>query len=278
MGDTSKSNETYSIRTATPFARQRILLDYVIRHPGQSQNQIALGVRGYMTRRVAIKHLNDMVGEEIIIVQKAANGSAYGYFAQFNNPVAKIFQEVHKFEPAMRALVSKAASQIEFQYWKSPEGFMYQDMLNLQKRLRPIFDLFKYFVDINLYRATIGWRYGVTNEESRRKLYVFAIEAIIRIQEAMFEELRKAGMDRMTLGLLFGSVWHAVNEERLLSSRANQLGKIGLKKEALDVIEKMPKHLKRPKIVRSYMKVGGGKMKLIKEKRWNEDGSVTRLR
>jgi hypothetical protein len=52
-------------------------------------------------------------------------------------------------------------------------------------------------VDFYLRRTTINWRHNVTNEETRKELYVFAIESIGRIQEAMFEELRKAGMDNI---------------------------------------------------------------------------------
>jgi hypothetical protein len=270
-------SETYNTRLAHPFGRQRILLDFVIRHPGLSQNQIASGVRGSMTRRVALKHLKNMAAEEIIIEQKAASGAAYGYFAQFNNPLVKVFQEVYEFEPAICALLRKAVSQIEFRYWESPDGYMYTDMLNLQKRLRPIFNLFKYFAEFYIERATIAWPNEVTNEEVRRKLCMFAIEAIARIQEAMYQELKKAGMDRMTIGVLFTSAWNQFDESKMLARLAHQLEKIGLKKEALEVIEKMPKHLRRPKIIRSYQNVDG-KVKLVAKKRLNEDGSITRLR
>jgi hypothetical protein len=102
-----------------------------------------------------------------------------------------------EFEPAICASLRKAASQIEFRFWQSPDGYTYADVLKLQKRLRPIFDLFKHFVDFYLRRTTINWRHNVTNEQTRKELYVFAIESIGRIQEAMFEELRKAGMDNI---------------------------------------------------------------------------------
>jgi hypothetical protein len=274
----SGSSETYSIRPANPFGRQRILLDYVIRHPGLGQNQIASGVRRYMTRRVALKHLKDMATEGIILEQKAASGAAYGYFAQYNNPLVEVFQEVHDFEPAICALMRKAASQIEFKYWESPDGYTYADPLNLQKRLRPIFALFKYFVDFYLYRATINWRYDVTNEETRKQLYAIAIEAIVRIQEAMAEELRKAGLDTITVGVLFDGAWSKIDEAKTLAKLAKQHENIGLKREALEVIEKMPKRLVRPKIILRYKNIGGGKAKLIAKKRLNEDGSITRLR
>jgi hypothetical protein len=270
--------ETFNIRTATPYARQRLILDYIIRHPGKSQNQIAAGVRRFMTRQIALKHIKDMTDEGVLIVQKAANGAAFSYFAQFNNPLVKISQEVYEFEPAICALVRSAASQIEFRYWESADGYMYSDVLKLQRQLRPIFDLFKYFVDFYLYRVTIEWRYNVANEETRKELYASAIEAIGRIQEAMFEELRKIGMNRMTLGVLFGSIWGQIDEAKMLGKLANRLEKMGLKKEALDVIEKMPKSLIRPKIMLSYLNVGDGKVKLIAKKRLNEDGSITRLR
>jgi hypothetical protein len=274
----STQNETYNnIRTATHFARQRILLDYVIRYPGHSQNQVASGVRRYMTRRVAIKHLKDMATEGIITEQKAENGAAYGYYAKFNNPLVKVFQEVYEFEPAMCALVRKAVSQMEFRYWESPDGYMYQDVLNMRKRFRPIFELFKYFVDFYLCRATVEWHHEIAHEETRRKLYIFSIEAIVRIQEAMYEELKKAGMDRITIGMLFASAWSALDNEKFLANLAKQLEKIGLKKEGLDVIEKMPKRLIKPKIIRSYQNIGG-KVKLIEKKRLNEDGTITRLR
>src|SRR5215211_7478997 len=149
----SSMNETHNIRPATPYARQRIVLNYVFQHPGQSQNHIATSLRSYMTRRVAIKHLKEMAAEGVLIEQRAANGAAYCYIAQANNPLVKVFQEAQEFEPAMRALIHKAASQIEFRYWEFPEGYMYQDALNLQKRFHPIFDLFKYFADFYLYRA-----------------------------------------------------------------------------------------------------------------------------
>jgi hypothetical protein len=277
IGQMSTLNETYNIKPATPFARQKILLDYIIRHPGLSQNRIAAGVRTFMTRQIALKHINDMTTEGVLIVQKAANGAAYSYFAQFNNPLVKLSQDVYEFEPAMCALVQKAASQIEFRYWKSPDGYTYADVLNLLKRLRPVFDLFKYFVDFYLRRATINWRYDVTNEETRKELYVLVIEAIGRVQEAMFEELRKAGMDSGTREVLLRSAWGEVDEAKVLAKLAQQLEKIGLKKEGLDVIEKMPKRMIRPKIIRSYQNVGG-KVKLIEKKRLNEDGTITRLR
>jgi hypothetical protein len=270
--------ETYNVRPATPYARQRLILDYIIRHPGKSQNQITAGVRSFMTRQVALKHIKDMTAEGLLIVQKAANGAAYSYFAQFNNPLVKISQEAYGFESAICTLIRKAASQIEFRYWESPDGYIFADALKLQKQLQPIFDLFKHFVDFYLRSATIDWRYDVTNEETRKGLYAFAIEAIVRIQEAMFEELRKTGMDRMTLGLLLGSTWNRVDEAKMLAKLAQRLGKIGLKKEAVDIIEKMPKRMIRPKIIRSYQNVGGGKVKLIAKKRLNEDGSITRLR
>jgi hypothetical protein len=277
IGQMSTLNETYNIKPATPFARQKILLDYIIRHPGLSQNRIAAGVRTFMTRQIALKHINDMTTEGVLIVQKAANGAAYSYFAQFNNPLVKLSQDVYEFEPAMCALVQKAASQIEFRYWKSPDGYTYADVLKLLKRLRPVFDLFKYFVDFYLRRATINWRYDVTNEETRKELYVLVIEAIGRVQEAMFEELRKAGMDSGTREVLLRSAWGEVDEAKVLAKLAQQLEKIGLKKEGLDVIEKMPKRMIRPKIIRSYQNVGG-KVKLIEKKRLNEDGTITRLR
>ena len=271
-------DEAYNIRLATPYARQRLILDYIIRHPGKSQNQIAAGVRSFMTRQIALKHIKDMTDEGLLIVQKAANGAAYSYFAQSNNPLVKISQEAYEFESAICALIRKAASQIEFRYWESPDGYMYADALKLQKQLQPIFDLFKHFVDFYLHSATIDWRYDVTNEETRKGLYAFAIEAIVRIQEAMFEELRKTGMDRMTIGLLLVSTWNRVDEAKMLAKLAQRLEKIGLKKEAVDVIQKMPKRMIRPKIIRSYLNVGGGKVKLIEKKRLNEDGSITRLR
>jgi hypothetical protein len=99
----------------------------------------------------------------------------------------------------------------------------------------------------------------------------FPIEAIVRIQEAMYEELKKAGMDRITIGMLFASAWSALDNEKFLANLAKQLEKIGLKKEGLDVIEKMPKRLIKPKNI-------GGKVKLIEKKRLNEDGTITRLR
>jgi len=273
----STLNESYNIRPATPFARRRLVLDYVIRHPGQSQNQIAAGVRRYMTRRVALKHLKDMAAEGVMTEQKAANGVAYGYFAEFNNPFVKIIEEVYEFEPAMCALFRKAASQIESRYWESPGGYMYEEALNLRKRLRPIFDLFKYFVEFYLCRATVDWRYEVTNEEARKELYAFTIEAIGRIQDAMFEELNKAGLDRRTLGVLFGGTWSGVDEGKTLAKLGKQLEKIGLKKEALDAIEKVPKRLIKPKVILSYQNVGG-KVQIVEKKRLNEDGSITRLR
>jgi len=144
-----------------------------------------------MTRQIALKHIKDMTAEGVLIEQKAANGAAYSYFAQFNNPQVKLSQDVYEFELTMCALVRKAVSQIEFRYWESPDGYTYADALKLQKRLRPIFDLFKRFVDFYLRRATINWRYDVTNEETRKELYVSAIESIGRIQDAMFEELKK---------------------------------------------------------------------------------------
>jgi hypothetical protein len=269
-------DEAYNIRHATPYARQRLILDYIIRHPGKSQNQIAAGVRRFMTRQVALKHIKDMTAEGLLFVQKAANGAAYSYFAQFNNPLVKISQEAYEFESAICALIRKAASQIEFRYWESPDGYMYADALKLQKQLQPIFDLFKYFVDFYLHSATIDWRYDVTNEETRKGLYAFAIEAIVRIQEAMFEELRKAGVDSGTIGVLFKSAWGEVDEAKMLAKLAQQLEKIGLKKEGLDVIEKLPKPLKMSYIVHTIQKVDG-KFKLEK-KRLHEDGRLSPLR
>jgi hypothetical protein len=269
----STLTETYNFRPATPFARRRILLDYIIQHPGLSQNRIAAGVRPFMTRRVALKHIKDMTAEGVLIEKKAADGAAYSYFAQFNNPLVKLSQDVYGFEPAICALVRKAASQIEFRYWESPDGYTYADVLKLQKRLRPIFDLFKHFVDFYLRRATIDWRYNVTNEETRKELYVFAIESIGRIQEAMFEELRKARMNNNTIGVLFRGAWGGLDEAKMLAKLTQQLEKIGLKKEGLDVIEKMPKPLRMSYIIHTVQKVDG-KLKFEK-KRLHEDGRIT---
>jgi hypothetical protein len=273
----SELNETYNnIRPATPFGRRRLILDYIIRHPGLSQNRIAAGVRTFMTRQVALNHINDMTAEGVLIVQKATNGAAYSYFAQLNNPVVKLSQHVYEFESAMCALVRKAASQIEFRYWESPDGYTYADVLKLQKRLQPVFDLFKHFVDFYLRRATINWRYDMTSEETRKELYALVIESIGRIQEAMFEELRKAGVDSGTIGVLFKSAWGEVDEAKMLAKLAQQLEKIGLKKEGLDVIEKLPKPLKMSYIVHTIQKVDG-KFKLEK-KRLHEDGRLSPLR
>ncbi|MDQ3967155.1 MAG: winged helix-turn-helix domain-containing protein [Thermoproteota archaeon] len=273
----SELNETYNnIKLATPFARQRLILDYIIRHPGLSQNQIAVGVRRFMTRQVALKHIKDMTKEGLLTVQKAASGAAYSYFAQFNNPLVKLSQDVFEFETAMCTLIQKAASQIEFRYWESPDGYTYADVLKLQKRLRPVFDLFKHFVDFYLRRATINWRYDVTNEETRKEMYALVIESIGRIQEAMFEELRRAGVDSGTIGVLFKSAWSEVDEAKMLAKLAQQLEKIGLKKEGLDAIEKMPKRLKMSYIVHTIQKVDG-KFDLEK-KRLHEDGRLTPLR
>lgn len=77
--------------------------------------------------------------------------------------------------------------------------------------------------------ATVEWHYDVTNEKTRRKLYAFAIEVVVRIQEAMFKEL-KSCMDRVTLGWLFGSIWMVSIKERCLPSN---LRKMELKKRSL---------------------------------------------
>ena len=81
-----------------------------------------------MTRQVALKHIKDMTKEGLLTVQKAASGAAYSYFAQFNNPLVKLSQDVFEFETAMCTLIQKAASQIEFRYWESPDGYTYADV------------------------------------------------------------------------------------------------------------------------------------------------------
>jgi len=148
-------------------------------------------------------------------------------------------------------------------------------VLKLQKQLRPIFDLFKHFADFYLECATINWRYDVSNEETRKELYGIIIESIGRIQDLMFEELRKAGMDNYTISVFFRGAWGEVDEAKMLAKLTQQLEKMGLKKEGLDVIEKMPKPLRISHIVSTIQKVDG-KFKLEKKK-LHDDGRITPL-
>lgn len=38
---------------------------------------------------------------EEFLLNRGANGAAYGYIAEANNPLVKVFQEAKEFEPAM---------------------------------------------------------------------------------------------------------------------------------------------------------------------------------
>jgi hypothetical protein len=71
--------------------------------------------------------------------------------------------------------------------------------------------------------------------------------------------------------VLFRSAWGEIGEAKMLAKLAQQLEK-GLKKEGLDVIEKMPKPLGMSYIIYTVQKVDS-KLKL--EKKLHEDGRTT---
>jgi len=83
-------------------------------------------------------------------------------------------------------------------------------------------------------------------------------------------------MDNNTIGVLFRGAWGEVDDAKMFAKLTQQLEKIGLKKEGLNVIEKMPKPLKVSYIIYTVQKVDG-KLKFEK-KRLNQDGSITPLR